>query len=467
MQISKTDYGFIVERDSLFKKPRTICYAVTLLLLLSPTALAQTPPTELDTEQTSEATNEVVNLNPLTSLDRNRLNESSENIDGQREFQNADDGAAPGIRIGTMTLRPSVSSQILYEIEKTATASESRTYNQTTLGATLQSDWSRHALNVTGTGTLQKNISGTLAENPSANLATDLELNINDLLTANLRGGYSFTREDRNDPNAVTNATDQANIHTFTSSLALTKEVGIIRGSITGNLTRVINGDAILPGYIVVSGNDRDLLTLGLAIRLQYAANPVLMPFIEGEIGGTKYDQTIDSSGANRAYTNYGLRLGLAADLGDKLSGEFSVGYTTNTYDDLNLPDIDAFTLDSELTWSPRRGTSALFGLATTIDPSTTADQSGSILYAATLDVTQEITRNIDATFGVNYSLRDFQGSASVSDESIYGASIALDWAINRYLSLNTDVSYARTNRSGATNDIDNTRFGLGLTLTR
>lgn len=447
-------------------KAATIAFVYALLA--STSVFAQSLPTDLSAEAAPTGTAQsITNINQLSDLDRTQQNLSTDAIDDARDLANADDGSAPGIRLGTLTLRPTVQNEIIFESQKTATSRQNRTYNQTNLGATLESDWSRHSLSVTGSAILQKNIRGTIEENPSVNLSSDLEFNINDLLTANLISSYNFARENRNDPTAVTNATSQANIHTFSNSLALTKELGILRGSITGSATRVLNGDATLPGNTIVSGDDRDRLNLGLALRLQYAGNPVLMPFIEGEIGTTNYDQSVDSSGTNREFSSYGLRTGVVADLGDKLSGEVAMGYLANNFKDASLPDINAITFDGELNWSPRRGTTARLGLATSVEPSTTAGQSGSILYASTLGINQEISSRLDAALGLNYSVRDFRGSTSTSNESIYGASLAFDWAINRYLSMNSDLSFTRTDRVGSADDVDDTSIGIGLTLTR
>lgn len=443
--------------------------SVGLLGILTNHALAQSVDDPLDltaselvdaSDTVTEAPLRVNSLSPISQGQQNLPVQSSTNSN------NADDGSAPGIGMGSFTLRPSIQTQILYENEKTDTASQNRVYNQTTIAATLQSDWSRHSLAISGTGILQKNISGTLNEDPSADLDADLELNLNDLITANIRGGYNFRVEDRTDPNAISNATSQANIHTIDGALALAKEIGVIRGSITGSLSKEMHSNATLANGTTISGNERDLLASSLALRIQYAANPVLMPYIEGEIGRTSYNQKIDDNGIMRAYSNYALRLGLDADISDKLSGDFAVGYITNNFDDASLVDLNTFTLASNLNWSPRRGTDATFGLETTIDPSTSVDVSGAVIYALTAGLTQQITNSLSANIGANYSLSKFTGSAAPSDQTIYGLNTGLNWSVNRYVSLNADASYTKTQQAG-TSAIDNVALGLGLTLTR
>lgn len=445
---------------------------VGLLGILTNHALAQSADDPLDLTATdvaeagSEITEAPLRLNQLSPVSQGQQNLPAQNSANITNSINADDGSAPGIGLGSFTLRPSIQTQILYENEKTDTTNLNRVYNQTTIAATLQSDWSRHSLAITGTGTLQKNISGILDEDPSADFEVDLELNLNDLLTANIQGGYNFQVEDRTDPNAISNATSQASIHTFDGALALAKEVGIIRGSITASLSKEMHGNATLADGTIISGNERDLLESGLALRIQYAANPVLMPFIEGELGRTSYNQTIDNNGIKRSYSDYALRLGLEAAISDKLSGEFAVGYITNNFDDASLIDLNTFTVDSNLNWSPRRGTNATFGFATTIDPSTSVNVSGATLYALTAGLTQQVSNSLSADVGVNYSLRRFTGSAAQSDQTIYGVNAGLDWSVNRYVSLNADASYTKT-KQAATSPIDNVTLGLGLTLTR
>lgn len=443
--------------------------SVGLLGILTNHALAQSTDDPLDltaSESVDTLTETPLRLNQLTPTSQGQQNLPVQNTANINNPINSDDGSAPGIGLGAFTLRPSIQTQILYENETTDTTSLNRVYNQTIIAATLQSDWSRHSLAISGTGTLQKNISGTLNEDSSADLDTDLELNLNDLLTANIQGGYNFSVEDRTDPNAVSNATSQANIHTIDGALALAKDIGIIRGSITGSLSKEIHGNATLSNGTVISGKERDLLESGLALRIQYAGNPVLMPFIEGELGRTRYDQSIDSNGIKRSYSNYALRLGLEADISDKLSGDFAVGYITNNFDDASLEKLNALSIDSNLNWSPRRGTNANFGFATSIEPSTTVNVSGGVLYALIAGITQQISNNLSSDIGANYSLRKSTGSAAPSDQTIYGVNAGLDWSINRYVSFNADAAYTKTLQAG-TSAIDDVTLGLGLTLTR
>jgi hypothetical protein len=112
----------------------------------------------------------------------------------------------PGFAIGTFTLRPTLDQRIIRESVRFGNSKTSRTYSQTSLSGTVQSDWSRHQLSIDGTGTWQKNISGTGTESPSADINARLDLDLVNDITARLGAGYSYSQESRTDPNAISGA---------------------------------------------------------------------------------------------------------------------------------------------------------------------------------------------------------------------------------------------------------------------
>jgi hypothetical protein len=55
---------------------------------------------------------------------------------------------------------------------------------------------------------------------------------------------------------------------------------------------------------------------------------------------------------------------------------------------------------------------------------------------------------------------RDYDSGSGRSNQRSYGASAGLTWSINRYLDLEADASYERTEEPGRT-DEETTRIGL------
>ena len=377
-----------------------------------------------------------------------------------------DASAVPGFMIGSLTLRPTLGQRVVMESVSNGPVKTSRTYSETTLSGTLQSDWSRHQLVIDGSAAWQKNISGTGTELPTANLDALLNLDLVNDFTATLGAGYSYSQESNTDPNAITAATTQSDIHELRASVGLQKDLGILRGTTSLEATRRMYGNATLPNGSTVTVDDRDTVGAELTGRIGYALSPALIPFLEASVGREKYDQRIDSTGSERSSTTYGMRAGVEIDLGEKLSGELAAGYALRSLDDASLNDISGLTMDGELNWSPQRGTNVLVGMATTVESATTAGESGAVVYELNTGLTQQIHSAVVARLGATAGYTDYTSTNGRSNQHSYGASAGLTWSVNRYLDLEADASYRRTTASGTT-DEKTARIGLGLKLRR
>ncbi|AUX77872.1 outer membrane beta-barrel protein [Sinorhizobium fredii] len=405
-------------------------------------------------------------LPPALDEDFNRLNRREETTDGLRMRIDPEAGQAPGIRIGSFVLKPALSETFNHERQKNGSASQSRTFLETGLKGTLTSDWARHQLSVIGEGVLQDNISGEGEEEPRADVDAELRLDLSDETTAKLSAGYSFEREDANDPNAIANAVEQSAVNTYRLGAAVERDLGLVRGSLGLDFERQTYGDVELDNGTTLSQEDRNRNTGTLTGRLGYELSPALIPFLEASVGKSIYDLRRDTLGFERSYMSYAGRAGMEVDLGEKLNGELALGYETFRLDDDRLGDLGGLSVDGRVNWSPKRGTDVLFGLLTYLDPSTTAGNPGSINYELTNIITHQLRSSLVATLSNSLTLRDFPSDAAASDEATWRTGAGLTWDMSRYLALTGDVSYERTNRDIGPSS-DTTRVGVGLTLRR
>jgi hypothetical protein len=395
-----------------------------------------------------------------------RQNPRTETVDGLPVAPVADPDGVPGFMIGTLTLRPTLSQRVVHESVRSNGTSTSKVFSETTLSGTVFSDWARHQLSVTGSGTWQKKLSGTGTESPNANLDALLRLDLINDITATLGAGYSYSEENETDPNAISGASAQSGIHEARASFGLQKQLGVLRGTSTVEVTRTMYGSATLAGGGSVPANDRDTIGVEFTSRIGYAISPALLPFIEASVAREKYDQKIDSTGAERSSTTYGIRAGAEIDLGEKLTGEIAAGFLRRSLDDASLSDISGLTLDGDLTWSPQRGTEINLGLATTVEAATTAGEAGAVVYEFDSSLTHELNSNLLARLGATYEYRDYDSGSNRNNQLGYGASAGLTWSINRYLDLDADASYEKVEEPGRT-DEETVRVGLGLRLRR
>ncbi len=448
----------------------------TLAAPLAARAQTATTPGVVVTAPTSAApaiadpqTTGAVNADDLSAAsdeDLIRLNRREPTIDGLRTRIDPDDNRAIGVRIGTFTLRPEISETLNHEWRKDGDTKQNRGYLETGIRGTLTSDWSRHELTVTGAGVIQNNVSGEGEEEPRADIDAELRLDLWDETVARLRAGYSFEREDADDPNAISNAKTQSGVNTYRLGAAIERDFGLIRGSVGLDFERRTYGDVELENGTTLSVEDRNRNSGTLTGRIGYELSPALIPFIEASVGQSTYDLRKDTLGFERSYQSYATRGGLEVDLGEKLNGEMALGYETYRFEDDRLSDVSGLSVDGRINWSPQRGTDVLFGLTTGLNPSTTAGDSGSIDYTLINIITHEMRSDLVARLSNTLTIRKYPSDSRSSDETTWRTGAGLTYDVNRYLALTGDVSYERTTRDvGDPTDI--TRVGVGLTLRR
>ncbi|MEM6461737.1 MAG: outer membrane beta-barrel protein [Pseudomonadota bacterium] len=369
-----------------------------------------------------------------------------------------------GIRVGTFILRPTVTQQIAHERSNDDETRTSRTYSRTVLEAEIESDWSLHQLNIGAEQVIDKTISGTGSEDPSTSVNADLRLDLGPATTADIGFDYEFGREDQTDPNAILGAVAQAEVHTFDAAASLSHLFGSWRGTATISGGRIRFGDAELSDGTLVSLADRDADDYALTLRAAIETGSAYRPFVQGSYEEIIYDDRFDSSGFERSSNTVGLRAGVTADFGEKLTGELALGYALRDIDDPRLSSIEGLTVNGFASWSPRRGTDVLMGVTTVLEDSTTPDESGSIYYATIAEITHQIRSNVVARVSGLLGWRDYVGFTP--DQTVVGAGAGFTWWLNRNLALEGGVTYEKTLSNDDT-DTDELFVGLGLRVQR
>jgi hypothetical protein len=406
---------------------------------------------------------DILDAETLQELRRQNMREST--VDGLRTATEDARNDVQGIRMGSFILRPSLTETVGSERTTTGKDTTTRTYLRSGLRASLTSDWSLHQLKIDTEGTWEKTLSGVRQDDPEGKINAELRLDLSDETTATLRAGYSLSREEIGDPNAVRNAVSQAEVNQYTASAEVTRDLGLLRTTGGIDFTRETFGDVTLADGILVDQSARDNNEARIRGRLGYELSPVLIPFLEASYGRILYDEHVDASGYVRDADLYATKAGMEVDLGEKLKGELAGGYLIADFDDAALKSISAATIDGNALWSPRRGTDVALNLRTEIEPTTTAGDSGSTAYTGTMVLSQVILENLTGQISSGLTLRDYSDDKTPV-QSVLSLGTGLTWSISRSLDFNADVAWERTEQQG----IDSTevlRAGIGLTLKR
>jgi hypothetical protein len=396
--------------------------------------------------------------------ERDNLRETP--AEGRKRQQEDDPYAAPGIQAGAFTIRPTLETGIRWTSNSDSSANgASAILSETALRLRAESNWSRHRLALEATGAWKKSISGDETNDPEAGLAADFQLDFSERTALTGTLGWTHSTEAASAPAAVTGALSRPTLDSPTGTLGIARDLGRLRLSARVNGARAMYGDATDSTGAVVSQDDRNNTYAGVTFRAGYEISPALRPFIEGEVGKRMFDNQTDSFGLERAATRMAVRGGVETDLGDKLRGDIAIGYLREDIEDAALEDIAGLSLAGTLNWSPMRGTSVALSASTSVEGSSTATSSGSLLHGLNLALTHRARSNLDLNASLGASLRDYTGPNP--NEITLSAGLGFTYWFNRYIGLNGRAAHESVLSSNATRESKTNSVYLGLTLRR
>ncbi|WP_420960994.1 outer membrane beta-barrel protein [Brucella sp. IR073] len=366
-----------------------------------------------------------------------RDNQREPPIDGHpRTRTEADPFDPEGIRAGSFILRPSIEQGIRATSNAdNSSDGKSAILSETALQLGVRSDWSRHQATIDASGNIVKTLSGQKVDEPRIDIESGLRLDLNDATKVNIGAGYHLRRESASNPSGIVGALKRPIVQTLNGSLGVERDVGVFFGAATARVERSVYGDAEISGGGKVTQKDRDANLVTLTLRGGYEISEAIKPFAEIEAGKRIYDQKRDDNGYERDATRLGLRVGSIVDMGEKLNGEFSVGYLRENIEDERLKDIGGLWVNAAMNWSPERGTDVRISGQTIVDGGTAPGDSGNILYLANIDVKRLIRANLTFETGLDLTLRDNRDGTSL-DYGL-GAEIGATYWFNRFVGVN------------------------------
>ena len=377
-----------------------------------------------------------------------------------RRTLEGDPYAPLGIRVGRFVWYPSVGVSSGYTTNSSATAGGSGAgFAIVAPELLIRSDWARHAATLAFRGSYET-FTDNSPDDPAAEVEATGRIDFADRWTGDLRSYYRYGREGASDPNSPAGVDRPADTNAFGGAAALNGALGRNVFTLEGTLDRSLYGSTTAGGAPVDQG-DRDNTLYGARLRLGYPLSGAVTPFVEGLVTRRQYDDTVDDNGLRRSSTGEGVRIGLALDRGPVTTGEIAFGYRREDFDDAALRALSAFTVDGSLVWSPTELTTVTTRLATTIDPSTDAASSGSIIYDGSVDLAYAFRRNATANLTAGVKNQRFEGTGR--DDWTYTVGVGTVWKVNRGLELAAGYVHEWLESSVAANDYtaDTIRFDL------
>ncbi|MBZ9848744.1 outer membrane beta-barrel protein [Mesorhizobium sp. CA14] len=405
----------------------------------------------------------------IDSVDKQKLDPGQErtaSIEGRKVKPEEDPFAAPGVKVGTFLFRPTLEQGFTATSNADSSSTgKSAVLSETALRFTATSDWRENSALITGYGQFRNTVSGDKINDAQGRIEGQLNVDLGNELRAIAKLGYEAAPESASSPDAIAGVNQQPLRQTLDGSLGLEKSVGKMRYTLTGAVSHDFYGDAELTDGTTISQKDRNNTLYTATLRTGYDISPALTPFTEVELGRRVYDQRVDTDGFERSSKRLGARAGLELDMGEKLSGEFSVGWLREAIDDSRLPAIAGPSINADLKWSPERGTTIGLTGKTNVETTTTAGESGDILYSGRLTGERQIRANLTANSALGLDWRDYTGSDG--HDMILSAEAGLTWWLNRYAGVTTRVRTEKLTSNLPGRDYTANSVYLGLKVQR
>ena len=338
--------------------------------------------------------------------------------------------AALGIRKGTFIWYPSLTATAGYSTNASGSPGGGASPTLTlTPEMFVTSDWARHEATLTLRGSYEKFLDGSQPDDPSGSVEVTGRIDLKRGWNINLDGRYEYSTQAISDPNFPAGVDTPPGVHDLFGSAALNGEFGrgVFTAAVNGARTAYENGTS---GGLVVDQGDRTNNVFGARLRLGYETPLDVTPFVEGEVAKRVYDRALDNNGLRRSSFATIVRAGFEFNRDPVLTGDFSVGYGAQTFDDPALATLRALTVDGSLAWSPTRLVTVKLDASTTFSPSTDPASSGSVVHDAALDLAYAVRRDFTLDWTADFRHEEFQGTGVV--ENNLKAGLAATWKLSR-----------------------------------
>lgn len=375
---------------------------------------------------------------------------------------------ALGIRMGSFTLFPVLTQSIGTTTNGNSSSNGSQaTFSQTEARLSAQSDWALHELRGDIGGSYQTYLNGDVEDFSALDANLELRLDHSYDITTRFGASYDLTTENAESDNLSVPTplfvTEDPNVHRFSGFAEIEKQAGRVSGRLRGTITRASYEDASLSNGSSLSQSDRANTLYELEGRVGYEISETFQPFLEASLGARQHTREIDRNGNRRDSIVYALRGGVAFDQGDKLNGELSLGYSSEKFDDSAIDDLNGFTVDASINWSPQRLTTITTTAQTEFTGSTNANEAGSVTYALSVGLTHDLRPNLSLSASVLASLRDYDGSGR--QDEVLQAQIGAEWRLNRNAAIVATLGHEIQESTDASSSFDATTARIGLRL--
>ncbi len=324
----------------------------------------------------------------------------------------------------------------------------------------LDSDWSRHRMNLQVRGRL-----GRYADNENEDFddydvyaGGRYDIEHGAFLTGS--AFYEHVHEDRSDPSSA-GGDEPTEIDVVTARAGFAKERARMRLKLDG-MIRARDFDDANIGALVIDNSDRNHVEQRYTGQLGYEFSPNYEAFARYSLIDVNYDKLTNGI-VDRDSTGHEMTLGSAVDISGKMKGEVFAGYMNRGYD-APLDDISGAKYGGSLLWNLSALTSLKGALNRNIEEIDSVTASGYVRTEGILSLEHALRRNILFDADIGFRNDDFEGNGREDDTLIAGS--ALEYKPFRGGTLAAGYRFIERDSTVAASNYSNNRFLLSAEFT-
>jgi len=330
----------------------------------------------------------------------------------------------------------------------------------------VQSDWSRHALTASITGTYTDYTNGSFVPSinrPYLNSKIDGRIDVTRDTQIVLENRVLVSTDNPGSPNLPAGIAKLPIDTTLGGTLGVVQDFNRLIVSLKGTFDRVQYQNSTLTDGETASNADRDLNQYAGIARVGFDLDAGVKPFVEVQQDSRVYDQQFDSGGQQRSSIGTSLKAGATVDLFGTLTGAMAVGYLDRTYQDPSLPKVSGLIADGLLIWQATALTTAKLTATSLVSESTVPGVSGELSRDVAVEVDHAFRRWLVGTLQVGYGQDNYVGEGRLDNR--YFASVGMIYKLNRDIWLKTEVrqNWLNSNFSGVSYQSTSVLAGVRL----
>ncbi|MGX5733629.1 outer membrane beta-barrel protein [Bosea thiooxidans] len=365
----------------------------------------------------------------------------------KRTTPEQDPWAAPGLRLGSVILRPGITNSIGYDTNPQRIAgadAKGSAFSRHEADLDVQSDWGVHELKGRLRGSYLNYFRNHDASRPDGEGNLDLRLDASRDTRILLESRARLDTQRPGSPDLTANVVGRPLTWQYGGSAGVTHDINRLQLTLRGSVDRYDYEDARLSSGAILSQKDRNLTQYGLRLRAGYEVSPGFRPFIQGEIDQREFDEPVDSSGYARSSKGATARLGASFEISRQLTGEVSGGYQDRNYDDPRLKNLRGFVGDAAVIWAPTPLTTVTLRGTADLGDTTVPGSSGTTMRRARLEIAHALRRNLTVTGFAGFGRTDYEGQNIREDFTDIGA--RLEYKLTRTFAIRASFTHERLN---------------------